>query len=673
MLSEFVQFDKLVNPTGNEIYLPLSRTTTGKGTPVDLETAKTYMASDNLLELGMFMPPNVCCIEIKDQAVADLVKKIGLDIAIFKFKDKFHLYSNETALRNTTNNTLGCGVAGNIHVYAKKSSALILPFKPSDSKSEKLEDAEVVHMPSTLGPLPSWLMPIFKVSRPTPELDMTFPLSEDIGLELVNLFKFLTKSGFSGVSKKKILNAVNENLTLEPVNEDDLKLLFTEHMLDKEISDFFGPKGEFYHHKLGAHLIETLHIKKCSTNKKLYFWDEQKKLYINNDDVISGIMTRLCPSIKEFQRAETVKYIESVLSLDSAHFNANPFTVVFKNGILDIETMELKEMTPDYYENIQINCNFDPDAKSPIADEFFDTASQGDKKIEQLLYEAIGYSMIKTNELEKSFVLLGSGRNGKSTYLELIKKVLGEQNITTLSLKDLALQFRVSSLDNKLASLAGDISNQKIPDTDLFKNINSGDSVYIEEKHRQGVSKKLFSTLFFAANKLPPTPDTSFGFFRKLCIIPFIASLDKVNRVDGLFFRRKLLSKESLDYVAYKAVMAIHNVISTTFDFTRSERVDRMITNYKRDNNNVLVWAQRLYRDDRNEMQKVSFSKAYENYKDWTVEKGYKHFHENNFKKTLEEEYKLIIDGAGKFQLKEKQLDIFDYIDPIEEEEDVSF
>ena len=85
------------------------------------------------------------------------------------------------------------------------------------------------------------------------------------------------------------------------------------------------------------------------------------------------------------------------------------------------------------------------------------------------------------------------------------------------------------------------------------------------------------ATLFFSCNKLPRTPDTSGGFYRRFVIVPFLADLNAVSAVDGMAFKKRLLSQESVDYVAYKAIKAITEVLNTTKEFTMPEEVKAML------------------------------------------------------------------------------------------------
>lgn len=359
-------------------------------------------------------------------------------------------------------------------------------------------------------------------------------------------------------------------------------------------------------------------------------------------------MTLLIPSMKDHQKNEVLHYLDSKLELDKTQFNKSPYTIVFKNGVLDLLTMEFKDHSPTFLETIQINCDFNPDATSETVDEFFETATIGNKELETLLFEAIGYSLLKTVELASCFILTGAGRNGKSTYLDLIQSIVGKKHATSVDFKELGRNFGIGGLANKLVSLAGDISNQRINDSDTFKKIVAGDMVRVDEKYEKKYDTVLFSTLFFSANEIPRSPDNTDAFYRRLMIIPFNANLEKVSKVEGMMFKQNLLSKEGLEYTAYKAVLAIRKVLVSTCDFTKPQVCEDELHKYKVINSSVLTWNSERLKD----LDGEDVNDIYEQYNVWADINGYKSVGRLRLERELCNEVKLKIED-GKFKRKE--------------------
>ena len=605
----FWEFNKLVNPKDEPMYF---------GTVYNAEpklvngSSIQTLGKETSLEISWVIQPGFLVIETNQTNILPYITSKAESVMVFqKNADKLIIVSRSDFNRTTTFNRLYCGITANTIGPGK---TLLLPFKSKVNTSSNLTTYNHT-LGNTIGELPLWLKPIRKISNNVDD-GIQIPVIGNPQVVLLDCISRLKALGLNKILTNDIVTLINNEFCQSPLKELDLENVL--QISEQQMMSQFFEKDKFLHDKLGNYIIRNCYVKKDIISKELYFYNEKKKAYSTDTDYLMGYMTKLIPSLKHYQKEETLKYIQSFLYEDAVKFNENPYTIVFKNGILDVNTLVFKPMSPDYHESIQINANYNPNAQSQIVDEYFKTATKGNQDIESLLFEAIGYSMIKTNELQKAFLLVGSGRNGKSTYLDLIRELLGRENCTAISFKDLANTFRASAMNNKLASLAGDISAAPLTDSDMVKSIISGEEVMIEQKYKDAQAKSLFTTLFFAANKLPRTPDQSFGFYRRLTIIPFVADLTAVSRVDGLLFKQKLLSQEALDYTAYRAILAISRLLNTTKEFTTPKEVIDMMEQYKIENSSVLSWYADEFKNKREELIKFKTREAaYNNYKAW--------------------------------------------------------
>ena len=626
---KFPEFNRVVNPNDEKCYVAF--TNNGTPTALSFDDIAKISKTDPTLEIGWIMPKGFFVIETTCLNILPTIIARNEEVMVVSDGKKLQIYCKGEFDRTTTNNLLACGLNVDTIAHNNKGGvSIILPFKNSKvCTAPNVLQLNIVHS-NGINKTPSWLLPLRKISSTTQD-GIVIPIQgneQNILLNHLQKIKHLNR-----VIQQEVIEVMNKDFCVSPLTKDELNNVLT--MSEEQLLNQFFEKDKFLHNKLGDYIIESCNIKRDSISKELFYFDDRHHIYSNDTDFITGYITKLCPSLKSYQIEETVKYITRYLYDESVVFNSDPFKIVFKNGVLDIYTMKLEPMTPDHLESIKINCNYNPNAYSATVDDFFDTATNGDKLIEQLLYEAIGYSMLKTNELQKAFILVGSGRNGKSTYLDLIKAVLGRENTTTVSFKDLANNFRAAMLEGKLASLAGDISSQPITDSDLIKSISAGEDITIEQKYKQAQSKALFSTLFFACNKLPRTPDTSDGFYRRWCIIPFVANLSKITRVEGMMFKKNLLSQDSLDYVAYKAVQAIYKVLTTTNEFAEPQAVTDMLTNYKVDNSTVLSWFRDVHKQDINKIKNLKTGAAYVSYCKWCEDAGRSRSSQTTFKNSI--------------------------------------
>lgn len=618
------EFNRIVNPNDEACYI--IKTSTDTIDKAKFDDIKPILKERNDVSLGMYIPKGLIVIEMTDSCVARTIKARNEQLMVAQKGDKYYIFGLSSFDKNTTNNILACGANANTLVNTKKGTEILLPFRSPKNVLQKYEGVKIIHS-NGIGPLPLWLTPLRRGSSKI-KSGFDYPIRENIALVLNT--HVLNLASFTKENQTEILKFINSNLTNCPLDEMAINNLCAS-VADAFTYQFMN-KNEFLHDKFGDFVIRERNIKKDKKSKKLYFYNEKEQIYVSDQDCLKGYITKLCPRLKQYQKDEALNYIQDYLETDLVEFNSEPFNVVFKNGILHLDTMEFESMSPDHLESIKINVNYNPDAYSKTADEFFNNITCGDELTKTLLYESIGYAMLKTVDMHKAFMMTGSGRNGKSTFIELVTAILGEQNCAALSLKDMTNNFRVSSLVGKLASLAADISSQPITESDLLKSVSAGDRIMLEKKYEQAYEDRVFATLFFACNKLPRTPDTSDGFYRRWVIIPFNADLTKIKNVEGLLFKKKLLSQESLDYIAYKAINAIFNVLNNTMEFTQPESVVTMLKHYKTSNSSVLSWFKEEFvynksnptEEERtqgiNRLSDMLLGNAYKNYTDWCQE-----------------------------------------------------
>ena len=649
----FKQFNDLFNEKDKACYLELKNKIPIHSESLHPITYAEILEQSNTnknLEIGWLISQGIIVIDIDDETTAKIILNIiearEEQVMVCKTTRGIHVYARSTFNKKTTNNILACGALADTIVRGNGNSYITTPFKnPKINVSPTLKNRAVVYF-NGIGELPFWLIPTSKHSTNTKDAIIEFPHKDARNDSFNRHLWSLKSSPLTAKQREDTIRIINEYIAETPLTEDELNATVLREANNSDLltKKFFTGSGTFLHNLFGDFIIDYLNIKKGEVSNLLYHYNEYKNIYENNEEYLKGQMTILIPSLKDHQKNEVIHYMNSKLELGKTYFNENPYTIVFKNGVLDLTTFEFKQHSTQYLETIQVGCNFNPLATSDTVDEFFSTATEGNADLETLLYEAMGYSLLKTVELASCFILTGNGRNGKSTYLDLVKGVVGRENSTSVDFKELGKNFGIGGLANKLVSLAGDISSQRITDSDMFKKIVSGDMVRIDEKYEKKYDTVLFSTLFFSANELPRTPDTSDAFYRRLVIIPFHANLDRVSKVEGLLFKSKLLSEESIEYAAYKAVCAIKRILDTTCDFTEPDICKEEKHKYKIANSSVLSWEIERSKP----IVGQSVSSMYEEYEIWTDINGYKPVGRNRFESELRKEKNYTIEN-GKF------------------------
>lgn len=646
----FKEFNEKYNgDRAGYVHLQFGKPISGqKLTPLTFEEISKIANTEPDMEIGWLVPKGFLIIDIDDRVTADIVLKIIKDrkekVMCVQTTRGMHIYARSDYNNKTVCNITAIGALADTIPYCNGKTFITTGFKnPKINTSKKLIDRKVIYY-NGIEKLPFWLTPIFQRGKKPEDNFITFPLEEARNESYNRHLWRLKITNLTPDQRSECIQLINKYVATIPLSDKEMEDTMLRDSNNENLPEQkFFEGNTFKHDVMGNFIIDLLKIKKCRKTRRLYYYDEDLGLYITNNDYIKGVMTKLCTSLKDFQKREVLSYIENILELNTVVFNQDPYKISFLNGRLDLKTMNFEEHNPEHLETIHLHVNWNPDAVGTTADEFFSTATCGDKDCEQLLYEAIGYSFLKSASLHKAFLLYGGGRNGKSTFLDIIKEICGHENCTSISFKDLGEKFRVAELYNKLVSLSGDISAQPLKDSDLFKQICGGDEITIERKNAHPFTDTVFATLFFSANKLPRTPDTTYGFYRKLVIIPFNANLNKISLVDGAKFHTRLM--EDIEYIAYKAVLAIKNVLDNTHQFIEPKAVADIMNIYKVENSSVLSWVQ-AKAITTSHMKAVKFDELYAEYNLWCDLNGFKSVRSTRFEQEVQEEYNLIVDNG---------------------------
>jgi len=218
-----------------------------------------------------------------------------------------------------------------------------------------------------------------------------------------------------------------------------------------------------------------------------------------------------------------ISKIEADTYIEQEEFfkEADKREVAVQNGILNIFTKELTPFTSKkrFFNKLPIKYNLE--SKCPNITQFFKDVLS-DKEDVEILFEILGFCLFREYKLERTFMFVGDGGNGKSRTLSLIKAFLGIENVCSIPLSNLTSEsFSISEFHRKLVNLAGDLSRNDLKDTGVFKELSGGDIITAKRKFLSDLHFENYAKMIFACNDLPRVYDTSKGFWRRWVLLEF--------------------------------------------------------------------------------------------------------------------------------------------------------
>ena len=194
-----------------------------------------------------------------------------------------------------------------------------------------------------------------------------------------------------------------------------------------------------------------------------------------------------------------------------------------KNGMIDLRTRELIPHSLNYYSRAQIPVPWDKDAFSQRWHDSLLFFFPGDEALNKyfVLQQFFGYALLRDCRYQKALFMYGTGSNGKSTVIDVLRAMVGPENCSALSLTDFARNFNIYSIQNKLVNIATETNTKDPQQTEIFKAVITGDLVKGEKKYGDIYNFKPYAKIFVAMNDMPVVPDHSHGFDRRIVVLNF--------------------------------------------------------------------------------------------------------------------------------------------------------
>ena len=200
----------------------------------------------------------------------------------------------------------------------------------------------------------------------------------------------------------------------------------------------------------------------------------------------------------------------------------------FPNGTLNLDTLELMPHSPDDLSTIQMTYDYDEKATCEKWLKFIYEVMSGDKRKIYLLQEAVGYVLFADCRLQKGFMLIGNGANGKSVFLSVLRQLFNPENCKSIEIAQLAKPFYAIQLKDKLANFCSELSSDFKNGEAIFKKIISGnDAIYDSYKGKDGIEFVPRVKNFFACNSYITSNHIDYSILRRLVFIKFNECYDE--------------------------------------------------------------------------------------------------------------------------------------------------
>lgn len=209
------------------------------------------------------------------------------------------------------------------------------------------------------------------------------------------------------------------------------------------------------------------------------------------------------------------------------------------NGTIDLRTGTLHPHTRTHLLTKWLPVSYYPEAVCPTWESFLETVLAGRQDVIDFLWRAIGYSLTGDTSEQCLFLMYGTGANGKSTFLDTMRQLLGDYaeqtDFSTFLHRDR------ETIRNDLAKLRGarlvtasEADEGKRLAEGLVKQITGGDRITARFLFHEYFDFTPHLKLWLAANHKPEIRGTDYAIWRRIHLLPFTVTIPKEDQDKSL-------------------------------------------------------------------------------------------------------------------------------------------
>jgi putative DNA primase/helicase len=215
-------------------------------------------------------------------------------------------------------------------------------------------------------------------------------------------------------------------------------------------------------------------------------------------------------------------------------WDSDPMLLGVANGVIDLRTGTLRNGRPEDKITLHTEIPFIQSAQCPRFIQFLDEVFGSNPELIAYIQRVVGYCLTGDVSEQCLFLCFGSGANGKSTFLELLKFIFG---LYAYNLPFSAFELSArASIPNDVAAIVGkrlvtavETSESAKWNEARIKGLTGGDEITARYLYHEFFQFSPTGKFFLAVNHLPEVADDSEGFWRRIRLIPFLKQFSESN------------------------------------------------------------------------------------------------------------------------------------------------
>lgn len=243
---------------------------------------------------------------------------------------------------------------------------------------------------------------------------------------------------------------------------------------------------------------------------------------------------------------------EHPIADSGAGWDTQPLLLACSNGVVNLVTGELRQGRPEDRLTMGSGLPFEPAAACPRWERFLEEVLP-DPAVREFVRLAIGYSLTGLAREQVWFLCYGTGANGKGTLFDVLRWALGDlAHVMAFSTiergKEQSIASDMAALQGKRLVVTSETQEHSRFNEARIKSLTGEDAITARELYQRQFTFEPVLKLWVGVNHKPVVTDDSYGFWRRVRLIPFSETFDDARRDDGL---REELKRELVGILAW--------------------------------------------------------------------------------------------------------------------------
>jgi len=280
-------------------------------------------------------------------------------------------------------------------------------------------------------------------------------------------------------------------------------------------------------------LNENHHFANLQENETLWCYNAETGIYEQTGtQTIRRVLTE---QLRSQYRGQTMSVVDDHIrgrnTIPQEQMGGPEGKIAARNKVINLKQDTTEPHSPEHMFTSRLGTEFDATAECPQWQAFLDQVVSSDTDRAKL-QEYVGYCLHHWSmPYHKALFLVGPTASGKSTFLDTVNALLGEDTVASLTPQQLTSErFAPAEIYGKWANIRNDIPKETVKNTGTLKEVLAGDPLKAEEKRKDPFFFRPTAKHLFSANQLPEMEVDDEAFFRRILLVPFPETVPKADR-----------------------------------------------------------------------------------------------------------------------------------------------